>query len=65
MPHPVYARQNWVCILNPSEESFDRVVKPLLTEAHDLGWRGPEGRRRIGQSWAVGGRSWVKPARRS
>ena len=35
MPHPVYALQHWVCILDPSEETFDTVVKPLLDEAHE------------------------------
>lgn len=35
LPHPVYALQHWVCILNPSEETFDTVVKPLLDEAHE------------------------------
>lgn len=34
MPHPVYAAQHWACILNPSHETFDRVIKPLLDEAH-------------------------------
>ena len=34
LPHPVYARQQWVCVLNPSHETFDRIVKPLLDEAH-------------------------------
>jgi hypothetical protein len=35
MPHPVYAMQHWVSILNPSEATFDRLVRPLLDEAHD------------------------------
>ena len=35
MPHPVYAPQHWVCILNPSDVTFDDVVKPLLDEAHE------------------------------
>ncbi|MFL5674935.1 MAG: DUF6194 family protein [Chloroflexota bacterium] len=34
-PHPVYAKQLWVSILNPSDETFRDVVVPLLTEAHD------------------------------
>ena len=33
MPHPVYAPQSWVCVLNPSPETFERV-KPLLAEAY-------------------------------
>ena len=35
LPHPVYARQLWLSILNPSESTFQEVVIPLLTEAHD------------------------------
>jgi uncharacterized protein DUF6194 len=36
VPHPVYAAQHWVSILNPSAESFDTIVKPLLDEAHGI-----------------------------
>jgi len=35
LPHPVYAQQHWISILNPSAETFETVVKPLLLEAHD------------------------------
>lgn len=35
MPHPVYARQHWVAILNPSEATFEERIWPLLVEAHD------------------------------
>ena len=35
LPHPVYAQQHWISILNPSEATFEVIVKPLLTEAHD------------------------------
>ena len=34
IPHPVYAKQRWIAILNPSRRSFDEVVKPLIEEAH-------------------------------
>ena len=34
-PHPVYAKQRWVAILNPSDATFRDVVLPLLVEAHD------------------------------
>ena len=34
IPHPVYAKQRWVAILNPSRRSFDDIVKPLVDEAH-------------------------------
>lgn len=35
LPHPVYARQLWISILNPSDETFTETVVPLLTLAHD------------------------------
>ena len=35
LPHPVYAAQRWICIVNPSETTFREVVVPLLTVAHD------------------------------
>jgi hypothetical protein len=34
-PHPVYAKQRWISILNPSDATMRDVVMPLLTEAHD------------------------------
>ena len=33
MPHPVYAAQSWVCVLNPSDATFESL-RPLLAEAH-------------------------------
>ena len=35
LPHPVYAKQRWISILNPSDSTFASVVLPLLDEAHD------------------------------
>jgi hypothetical protein len=35
LPHPVYAKQRWVSILNPSAATFRDVVLPLVAEAHD------------------------------
>jgi hypothetical protein len=35
LPHPVYAQQHWISILNPAARTFRDVVVPLLTEAHD------------------------------
>ena len=35
IPHPVYAKQLWISILNPSDATFSEVVLPLLAEAHD------------------------------
>ena len=34
LPHPVYGRQYWVSILNPSEATFETMIRPLLAEAH-------------------------------
>ena len=33
LPHPVYAPQSWLCVLNPSAATF-ATVKPLLAEAY-------------------------------
>ncbi len=35
LPHPVYAKQLWISILNPTDVTFKEVVLPLLEEAHD------------------------------
>jgi hypothetical protein len=35
VPHPVYAKQLWISILNPGDGTFRDVVLPLLAEAHD------------------------------
>jgi hypothetical protein len=35
LPHPVYAKQHWIAILNPSDATFDDIVLPLIAEAHD------------------------------
>ena len=36
MPHPVYGRMYWVCVLNPGDETFETSVRQLLAEAYDL-----------------------------
>lgn len=33
LPHPVYGRAHWVCVLNPSEATF-ATLQPLLAEAY-------------------------------
>lgn len=33
MPHPVYAWMGWVCVLNPSEETFAEF-KPMIEESY-------------------------------
>ena len=35
LPHPVYAAQRYLAILNPSESTWRDVVIPLLAIAHD------------------------------
>ena len=35
MPHPVYGRNHWVCVLNPSEATF-HSLEPLLAEAYEI-----------------------------
>ena len=38
MPHPDYAAQSWLCVLNPSDTTFQQL-RPLLSEAYDLAVR--------------------------
>jgi Family of unknown function (DUF6194) len=38
MPHPEYAQYHFICVLSPSEETFERV-RPLLAEAYDIAVR--------------------------
>jgi hypothetical protein len=33
LPHPVYATQSWVCVVNPGEAT-DAEVRRLLRDAH-------------------------------
>jgi uncharacterized protein DUF6194 len=35
MPHPVYGSNHWVCVLNPSDETFESM-KPLIDEAYAI-----------------------------
>jgi len=35
LPHPVYGQQLWISILNPTHDTFERTVIPLITLAHD------------------------------
>jgi hypothetical protein len=47
MPHPVYAAHHWACILNPSRETFDRVIKPLLDEGHERVAKATKAKKRV------------------
>jgi hypothetical protein len=49
LPHPVYAKQLWISILNPRDAMFRDVVLPLLTEAHDR-LAAQRARHRIGEA---------------
>ncbi|MCP2165651.1 DUF6194 family protein [Goodfellowiella coeruleoviolacea] len=37
-PHPIYAGQHWVSVVNPSEATM-ADIRPLLAEAHDFAVR--------------------------
>ena len=38
MPHPVYGKMYWICVLNPSAKTFE-TVRGLLAEAFEAGLR--------------------------
>ncbi|MFH0129192.1 DUF6194 family protein [Variovorax sp. VaC1] len=35
MPHPVYGKMYWVCVINPSDKTFE-TIKPLIAQARSL-----------------------------
>ena len=35
VPHPVYAKQRWISVLNPSHTTVHETLMPLITEGHD------------------------------
>ena len=35
MPHPDYSSQFFICVLSPSEKTFERI-RPMLAEAYDV-----------------------------
>ncbi len=35
VPHPVYARQRWISIVNPSHETIRITLMPLIAAGHD------------------------------
>lgn len=43
MPHPVYAEQHWLCVLNPTGATL-KALKPLLDEAYAIARRRAEPR---------------------
>ncbi len=34
LPHPVYSWMAWMCVLNPSEQTFEKL-KPFIKEAYE------------------------------
>jgi len=38
MPHPEYAQYHFICVLSPSEETFEEI-RALLAEAYDIAAR--------------------------
>ena len=35
LPHPEYAKQNFICILNPSDENIE-ITQQFITESHSI-----------------------------
>ena len=35
VPHPVYAKQRWIAILNPSHETVSTALMPLIAAGHE------------------------------
>lgn len=38
LPHPEYAQYHFICVLSPSEATFEKI-RPLLAEAYDIAAR--------------------------
>ena len=38
MPHPAYAAQHFICVVNPGEATF-RTLQPMIAEAYDIARR--------------------------
>ncbi|HEX2766086.1 MAG TPA: DUF6194 family protein [Candidatus Limnocylindria bacterium] len=35
IPHPVYAKQRWIAVLNPSHDTVRETLMPLIAAGHD------------------------------
>ncbi len=35
LPHPVYAWMSWICVINPTNETFE-ILKPLINESYEF-----------------------------
>ena len=49
MPHPEYSSQHFICVLSPSEATFERI-RPLLAEAYDVAMKRYDRRKGHGRS---------------
>ena len=36
MPHPDYSSQHFLCVLSPSEATFDEQIRPLIAKAYEV-----------------------------
>jgi hypothetical protein len=54
MPHPVYAAQHWVCVVNPADATLG-TVRELLAEAHAFAARKHAARARLERPPGSGG----------
>jgi len=36
MPHPDYSSQHFICVLSPSETTFEEKIKPMLADAYEV-----------------------------
>jgi hypothetical protein len=54
MPHPVYGPNHFVCVLNPSDSTFEQL-KPLLAEAYEIAVR------RADRRSSARRRPWLRP----
>jgi len=50
MPHPDYAGQHYICVLSPSDETFETKIRPLLAEAYELAARKFNRRKKTNES---------------
>lgn len=50
MPHPVYAKQHWICVLNPSQKTLEDVHS-LLAAAHAVAVRKHSGHDHEDSTW--------------
>ena len=39
MPHPEYAQYHFICVLSPSDATFEDRIQPLIAEAYEIAVR--------------------------